>query len=832
MRLLVIPALIQFTAIAASHADEVLIRMDQAQQKGEKFNALMREAAVRPFWSTDEKTFFFRTNNGSGGHQFVSVDLKTGSKSAAFAHDLMAKALAGVSGKTITSDILPIDYIESTQDGNSLRMLAMGKAWRFNTVASSLTIDDLPLRPLVLLTTAEAFLGTKQWGAPADITISNKTKGDIEIYWVDGKGKWQSHGKLESGQLTTRSSYIGHVWIFTDAQGKPLAGARVAPFSAPAVIIEGLPSSAPLLSRRGGDISPDGRWKAVLSDHNLSIVPSAGGEPVFQTRDGSPDDHWDRPIQWSPDSKKVVVFRTREVTRRKIHIVKSSPLDRVQPELLSFDYEKPGDPIKQSKPRLIHVGKRAEIPVKDALFDNPWLWWLGDQSEWSLDSKEFFFLYNQRGHQVMRIVGVDSESGIARSIHEERSNTFIDYSQKTFLKWLPESREILWASERDGHNHLYLLDQVAGKIRNPITRGDGNLREVIDTDVKNRTLLVKINGIGGQDPYHDHFARVSFDGSTFTRLTDGDGTHRIEISPDKRLLLDTWSRVDHVPVMELRDAKTGRKIAELARGDDSAMVKSGWSKPERFVAKGRDGKTDIHGVLYRPSNFDPTRKYPVLEDIYASPQNFSVPKDFAAWRGMNQMAELGFIVVSIDGMGSNWRNKAFHDVCWKNLMDSGFPDRIPWIKAAAATRPWMDLTRVGVHGGSAGGQNALAGLLNHGDFYKVGVADCGCHDNRMDKIWWNEAWMGWPVDDSYAKNSNVTHAAKLTGKLLLIVGELDTNVDPASTAQVAAALQRAGKFFEYVPIMNAGHGAAEITSYGRYRRAEFLLRNLQDMRAN
>jgi dipeptidyl aminopeptidase/acylaminoacyl peptidase len=192
---------------------------------------------------------------------------------------------------------------------------------------------------------------------------------------------------------------------------------------------------------------------------------------------------------------------------------------------------------------------------------------------------------------------------------------------------------------------------------------------------------------------------------------------------------------------------------------------------------------------------------------------------------MRAMADHGFILVKIDGMGTNWRSKAFHDVAWKNLSDSGFPDRIPWLKAAAKDRPWMDLTRVGIFGGSAGGQSTLAALLHHGDFYKVGVADCGCHDNRMDKIWWNEAWMGWPIDDSYEKNSNTTHAAKLTGKLMLVVGELDDNVDPASTAQVVHALQQAGKDFEFVPIINAGHGAAE-TPFGRMKRLNFLKRHL------
>jgi dipeptidyl aminopeptidase/acylaminoacyl peptidase len=351
------------------------------------------------------------------------------------------------------------------------------------------------------------------------------------------------------------------------------------------------------------------------------------------------------------------------------------------------------------------------------------------------------------------------------------------------------------------------------------------VREVVEVDELKRQLLLKLVGAPGQDPYHVHFARVNFDGSGFIRLTQSDGNHGIEFSPNGQWFIDTWSRVDQPPVVELRRATDGSLVAELERADDSALLETGWSRPERFAAKGRDGKTDIHGIIIRPTRFDPSKNYPVVEDIYAGPQDHFVPKNYATWSGMNEMAELGFIVVKIDGMGTNWRDKAFHDVCWKNLADSGFPDRIPWIKEAAATRPWMDLTRVGIYGGSAGGQNTLAALLHHGDFYKAGVADCGCHDNRMDKIWWNEAWMGWPVDDSYARNSNVVHAHKLRGNLMLIVGELDNNVDPASTAQVVAALQKAGKIFDFVPIINAGHGAAE-TAYGKLRRAEFFVRHL------
>ena len=237
-------------------------------------------------------------------------------------------------------------------------------------------------------------------------------------------------------------------------------------------------------------------------------------------------------------------------------------------------------------------------------------------------------------------------------------------------------------------------------------------------------------------------------------------------------------------------ATFGEKVVELERADASALLKSGWRYPERFVAKGRDGKTDIHGYIVRPSNFDPAKKYPVIEAIYAGPHDHHVRKPFNPAPGEQRMAELGFILVKIDGMGTSWRSKAFHDVCWKNIKDAGFPDRIAWMKAAADKHPEFDLSRVGIYGGSAGGQNAMAALLFHGDFYKAAAADCGCHDNRMDKIWWNEAWMGWPVDKAYEESSNVANAHRLTGKLLLTVGETDHNVDPASTMQVVTSSSR------------------------------------------
>jgi dipeptidyl aminopeptidase/acylaminoacyl peptidase len=345
-------------------------------------------------------------------------------------------------------------------------------------------------------------------------------------------------------------------------------------------------------------------------------------------------------------------------------------------------------------------------------------------------------------------------------------------------------------------------------------------------DEQNRQIWFEAGGIRpDQDPYYIHLCRVNFDGSGLVVLTEGDGTHKVEFSPDRRFFLDQWSRVDQPPITELREAREGKLIRELESADWNELLKTGWPPPERFAAKGRDGETDIYGIIIRPSNFDPARKYPVIEKIYAGPHGAFVPKSFGLQAREHALAELGFIVVQIDGMGTSYRSKAFHDVCWKNLGDSGFPDRILWMKAAAAKYPEMDISRVGIYGGSAGGQSALRALLAYGDFYKVAAADCGCHDNRMDKIWWNELWMSWPIGPEYEEQSNVTQAHNLHGKLLLTVAELDRNVDPASTMQVVNALIKADKDFDLLVVPGRGHGVGE-TPYANRRRMDFFVRHL------
>jgi dipeptidyl aminopeptidase/acylaminoacyl peptidase len=572
--------------------------------------------------------------------------------------------------------------------------------------------------------------------------------------------------------------------------------------------------------------SPDGRCAAQVQDSNV-VVKSASGKELFRTTDGVASNPYTGALDWSPDGRKLVAQRTTVVPLHKVTFVESSPKDQLEPKVHVADYAKPGDPLPVVRPVLVDLDKGRATPADTTLAPNPYAGYGEDLAiHWAKDSSGFFYVYNQRGHQVLRVIGVDAATGTSRTVVDEHSPTFIDYSGKQFLEYVDDTHELVWMSERSGWNHLYLVDSATGAVKNPITRGDWVVRSVVNVDPKARQILFMAGGIvPGQDPYYLHLARVNFDGTGLTVLTEGDGTHSVTLDKERKAFVDVWSRVDQAPVAELRSAVDGHRIAELERWDTAALLKAGWKTPERFVAKGRDGRTDIHGVIFRPSTYDPSKKYPVIEYIYAGPQDSFAPKAFGHAPFHWDMTELGFIIVAMDGMGTSNRSKAFHDVCWKNLGDAGFPDRILWMKAAAAKDPAMDLTRVGIYGGSAGGQDALRGLLAFGDFYKAGVADCGCHDNRMDKVWWNEQWMGWPVGPHYAEQSNVTCAPNLKGDLLLLVGEMDTNVDPASTLQVVNALVKADKDFEMLVVPGSDHGTMGIPHVAR-RVKDFFVRSL------
>jgi dipeptidyl aminopeptidase/acylaminoacyl peptidase len=572
--------------------------------------------------------------------------------------------------------------------------------------------------------------------------------------------------------------------------------------------------------------SPDGHFRIFIKDQNLWVRDLKNNEEFTLTTDGRSGDAYEWPACWSGDSRHVLLYRIKRPPVRQITIVESSPKDRIEPKLHTINYAKPGDPLAEAKPWLIDVVGRKGNPVDAAsLCPTPWsLEW----PRWNPALGQFTFLYNQRGHQVLRVIGVDPATGKASCLLEEASKTFITYSDegKCFYWPLPTG-EMLWMSERSGWNHLWRHDPRTGQTV-PVTSGNWVVDHIIHVDEATRQVWFRGCGfVSGENPYNRQLFRINFDGSGLVRLTGGNGDHDyFQFSPDFRTLVVRWSRPNQPHVHELRDGQTGRLICTLATADASRLAKIGWVTPEPFFAKGRDGQTDIWGIIIRPANFDPKRQYPVVESIYSGPQGHFTPTTFLVWSREQDMADSGFIVVRMDGMGTSGRSKAFQDVCWQNLKDAGFPDRKLWIQAAVKHCPQMDLDRIGIYGGSAGGQNAMRALLDHYPFYKVAVADCGCHDNRMDKIWWNEQFMGWPIGPHYEKSSNVVDARKLQGKLMLVVGEMDTNVDPASTMQVVNALVKASKPFDLLVIPGGGHCAGQSTPYAWQRFKDYFHQHL------
>jgi len=578
--------------------------------------------------------------------------------------------------------------------------------------------------------------------------------------------------------------------------------------------------------------SPDGHWEALVKNYNIVVRPKDGKpkDEVILSTDGSEQNYYAiNSIVWSPDSTHLVAYRIRPGYKRMVHYIESSPAVQLQPLYRSIEYTKPGDVLDLQQPVLFNVAARQKLPISNELFPNPFE--LGELKWWK-DSRGFTFDYNQRGHQVYRVIEVDAKNGVARTLIDEQSKTFIEWREtvnsltdtgKIYRHDVADGKEILWLSERDGWTHLYLVDGKTGQFKNKITSGDWVVRYIDFVDDAKRQIYFEASGMKpGEDPYLEHGYRINFDGTGLTPLTEGEGDHHLEYSSDGKYYVDLHATISTAPTLELFETQANRKIATLEQADITALKAAGWRAPEPFVAKGRDGKTDIWGVIWKPVNFDPSKKYHVIEDIYAGPQGSFVPKTFSS--RTEPLTELGFVVVQIDGMGTNNRSKAFHDVAFKNLKDAGFPDRILWHQAAAAKFPWYDISNVGLFGTSAGGQSAMGALLFHPEFYKVAVSNSGCHDNRMDKIWWNEQWMGWPIGPQYAESSNVDNAYKLQGKLMLVVGELDDNVDPSSTFQVADRLEKANKYFDLLYVPGGRHGAGG--AYGYRKLEDFFVHNI------
>jgi len=568
--------------------------------------------------------------------------------------------------------------------------------------------------------------------------------------------------------------------------------------------------------------SPDGRYQAYIKNDNVYVKELATGKEKQLSTDGTLSNYYSAYIKWSPDSKKVVSCKIRPIEKRYVYYVESSPTDQLQPKLHKQEYAKPGDELRFKVPCIYDVENGKGIIPSTELFNQQF-----DITniQWNKDSQAISFEYNQRGHQAYRVLELSANNGKVRPIVEETSNTFVNWLRH-FRHDLSNGKEMIWMSERDNWNHLYMYNRETGKVDHQITKGEWYVRDVVRVDEENKHIYFSANGmVANEDPYLVRYYRIDFSGQNLVCLTPEEGMHSARFSDDMRYLVDVYSMVNKAPVAVLRSSKDGSIVMPLETADISRLEDEGWKAPEVFTAKARDGKTDIWGIIVRPTNFDPTKKYPVIEYIYSGPGSHYVPKTFIPYNSnMTALAELGFIVVQLDGMGTSFRSKAFEEICYKNLKDAGFPDRKLWIKAAAQKYPYMDIENVGIFGASAGGQEAMTAVLLHQDFYKAAYSSCGCHDNRMDKIWWNEQWLGYPVDQSYIEGSNVENAHLLNCPLMLVVGELDDNVDPASTMQVVNALIKANKDFELVVLPGVAHTMGG--DYGEHKRFDFFVKHL------
>ena len=566
--------------------------------------------------------------------------------------------------------------------------------------------------------------------------------------------------------------------------------------------------------------SPDSTLIAFVRDSNVWVSRADGSDPCQLSFDGTEAEAYSE-IEWSPDGKKIAALKKEVLKERQILLRESRPADQVQPRYRWLDYAKPGDRLPQCTPALFDVEARKAVALDRAIPRDQYFLTLGP---WSPDSEFFTYEYNQRGHQVYELAAVDAASGRVRTLAKEESDTFV-YYYDLWRYLFKDGKRILWISERDDWRHLYIIDTHTLAMRQ-LTCGPWNVREIHHVDEEGSFILANANGLHageGEDPYNKHVIRIDIATGEVTDLTPENANHVVSFNRRFTAFVDNYSRPDLPSTSVLRSATDGRVLLPIQKQDISKALKQGYTMPEVFSAKGRDGVTDIWGTIYRPFKFNPKKKYPVVEYIYAGPHDSHVTKDFIGSMRFSRLMELGFIVVTIDGMGTDNRSKSFQDVAWRNLKDAGFPDRILWMQAAAKEYRYMDLSKVGIYGYSAGGQNAMAALLFHPGFYKVGVALCGCHDNRMDKIWWNEQWMGYPVGPWYSESSNVDNAWRLEGKLLLVNGEVDDNVDPASTLQVVSELIKNGKDFEqlYIPGYSHNLGAEWITR----RVFEFFYRN-------
>jgi len=602
-----------------------------------------------------------------------------------------------------------------------------------------------------------------------------------------------------------------------------------------------------------GALSPDGKSEAFIRDWNLWLRDVATGKETQLTTDGVENfgyatdnagwKHTDKAIvEWSPDSKQIATFQQDQRKTGEMYLIKT----RVgHPELQKWKYPLVGDKdVTMIERVIIDVAAKKVVRLQmppdqhrstlcDDVSCGPDGGW--DDVKWAPDGKTLAFVSTSRYHKHAWFRIADATTGKVRTVFEESVPTYYE-SGNGAVNWryLPATHEAIWFSERNDWGNLYLYDLTTGKLKHAITTGTGNVTEVLKVDPKTRTVWFR--GVGrtpGVNPYYQQFFKVSLDGGKPTLLTPEAANHEITLSPDGRTFVDVYSTPTVPPVTVLRRAADGQTLTTVARADISRLKAAGWVPPVPITVKARDGKTELYGMMFKPSNFDASKKYPIIDYIYPGPQTGSVRgRSFSAARGDHQaMAELGFIVVAIDGMGTPWRSKSFHDTWYGNMGDNTLPDQVAGLKELGKRYPWIDLTRVGIWGHSGGGNASTGAMFRYPDFFKVAWSESGNHDNRNYEDDWAEKYQGELVKgkdgkSNYDDQANQNHAANLKGRLMLVHGTLDDNVPPSNTLLVVDALIKANKNFDLLMIPNARHGYGEATPYATRRRWDYFAQYL------
>ncbi|HMW25294.1 MAG TPA: DPP IV N-terminal domain-containing protein [Ferruginibacter sp.] len=613
-------------------------------------------------------------------------------------------------------------------------------------------------------------------------------------------------------------------------------------------------SNSPATGRRRGganeSVSPDGKKAAFIRDWNLWVRDLETKKETQLTFDGVKDygyatdnagwTHSDRPIMlWSPDSKKIATFQQDQRHIHDMYLVKTKV---GAPELEQWKYPLPEDKkIIQIERVIIEVDVpkviRLKIPSDDrrgTLSDDIASGSPFDDNEWNADATKLMFVSTSRDHKIEKVRIANALTGEVREVFEEKVATQYESGQGSINNhFLDKTNEIIWYSERDDWGHLYLYDANTGKLKNQVTKGNFVVTQLLKIDEKNRVLYFMANGREpGRDPYYGHFYRINFDGSNLQLLTPEDGNHNISLSADGKYFVDNFSQPHVPPVSVLRDMK-GKLITELERADISKLLATGWKPVEPIKVRSHDNKWDLYGLMFKPRDFDPSKKYPIVNYVYPGPQGGGVgSRNFAPARGDHQaLADLGFIVVIIDGSCNPDRSKSFHDVCYGNMGSNTLDDQIAGIKQLAAARSYMDLDKVGIWGHSGGGFATADAMFTYPDFYKVGISESGNHDNRNYEDDWGERYIGLEEKGpdgttNYAKQANQINAGNLKGKLMLAHGGMDDNVPPYNTYLVVDALQKANKDFDLVVFPNARHGYGQDGLYMTRRRWDYFGKNL------